>query len=71
MEPGSAEGVTARRFGRAGGGWIGTVAAVFLTLFALWLWCRNVTGSLIRITVVGGDAVEDQGPRHPSRAHLR
>ena len=54
MEAGSAEGVTGRRFGRAGGGWIGT-AAVFLTLFALWLWCRNGGSARIRIVVVGDE----------------
>ena len=54
MEPGSAGGITARRLGRAGGGWIGG-AALFLTLFALWLWCRNVTGSLIRVVAVGDE----------------
>jgi len=54
MEAGSAEGVTARRFRRAGGGLIGT-AAVFLTLFALWLWCRSGGHALIRIVVAGDE----------------
>lgn len=50
------KGVTGRWFGRARDGWIGT-AAVFLTLFALWLWCGNGATSLVRI-VVSGDEVK-------------
>lgn len=54
MEPGGATGVTAQRFGR--GGRIGS-AVVFLSLLALWLWCRNGVTSLIRI-VASGDEVK-------------